>query len=43
MEEKREEKRKKGTPHSPAGPKHAAIVRKTADRMPTEITADIDQ
>ena len=26
MEEKREEEKKKGTPHSPAGAKHVAIV-----------------
>ena len=36
MEEKREEGKKKGAPHSPAGPKHVAIVGKTADRTPTE-------
>ncbi len=42
MEEKREEEKKKGTPHSPA--ENVAIVgEKTTNRMPTETTARIDQ
>jgi hypothetical protein len=35
--------RKKCTPCSPADHKHVAIVGKTTERMPTEITARIDQ